>query len=94
VQTSVARRPTRQEWSKTFCVGDREFDPGTVGLSATCNSGTSLLDTRVWGNWNTGRWFTGPDSRDTTKPKDGVIGRKLKANKEERAALIAYLKTL
>jgi len=70
---------------KTFCVGNRSFDPDKVGLKTTCESGTVTIDTATAGNLNTGHEF-----RDGPLGK-GVIGRALNAN--ERKALIAYLKT-
>ncbi len=76
----AAERPAQ------FCLGDRTFDPQRVGYVRTCAKGTTVIDTGIPGNLNTGHSFEdGPRG-------NGVIGPKL--NPEEREALLAYLKTL
>lgn len=71
----------------SFCLGNRAYDPKTVGLDiSTCPRGAFKLDTKVKGSANTGHEFR--DAPDGTK---GVVGPALSA--EERAAVIEFLKT-
>ncbi|MCY1494309.1 hypothetical protein D9M68_281720 [compost metagenome] len=80
----------------TFCVGPMQFDPKRVGLArspegedgAICEAGLTRFDATKRGNSNLGHSFEG----DGTKLPYGIIGRGL--SPEERAQLIAYLKTL
>jgi hypothetical protein len=79
---------------KTFCVGSRQFDPVKVGLAqpegAACGAYTSF-DTSKTGNSNLGHSFEGTEP-DPTKLPNGIIGPAL--SKENRDALVEYLKTL
>ncbi len=43
-----------EERSKTFFVGNREFDPVKVGFQTTASDDVTLLDTSLRGNTNTG----------------------------------------
>jgi hypothetical protein len=71
---------------KSFCLGNRAYDPKTVGLNtAACPSGTSLFDVTKPGNSNVGHEF-----RDGPRGK-GVIGPAL--SDPDRAAVIEFLKT-
>jgi RoxA-like, cytochrome c-like len=93
----------QHERPAAFCVGNRAFDPGRVGLpkdsvidlnakdGGVCPTGLTRLDTRQVGNSNLGHSFEGTEA-DKTKLPLGVIGRGLKP--EERDALVEYLKTL
>lgn len=81
---------------KAFCVGPMQFDPKRVGLltpasktaPVECDDGMTLFDVTKRGNSNLGHSFEG--TGETFRA--GVIGRELRP--EERAKLIAYLKTL
>ncbi|MBB3525910.1 hypothetical protein HJB84_28445 [Rhizobium sp. NZLR1b] len=73
------------ERPKTFWLGNREYDPEKVGYRTEELPGGFKFDTSKPGNSNTGHEFS-----DTPGP--GVIGPALKP--DEKAALIAYLKTL
>lgn len=64
---------------KTFCVGNREFDPEKVGFDTTCKEGTFKFDTAIEGNLNRGH----------DGPKYGT-----NLNERERENLIEYLKSL
>ncbi|MDQ0456826.1 di-heme-cytochrome C peroxidase [Rhizobium paknamense] len=70
---------------KTFWLGNREYDPEKLGYRTEELSGGFKFDTSKPGNSNAGHEFS-----DTPGP--GVIGPALKP--DEKAALIAYLKTL
>ncbi|TPQ37558.1 cytochrome C [Bradyrhizobium guangdongense] len=84
---------------KSFCMGNREYDPKQVGFAVTdnewwCKTGqtrfktTTFFGTEINGNSNAGHSFEG-----TPGPNNpGVIGRLLK--EDERYDLIEYLKTL
>ena len=93
---------------KQFCVGSKEFDPVKVGVKVgacnagtglgtsvpcACEPGTTLFDTTIPGNFNRGHEFT-PDKKPDKVPKDGVVGRKLNLDLDERSSLIEYLKSL
>jgi hypothetical protein len=77
-----------------FCVGSRAFDPEHVGfkfetpVNGICADGTTLLDTTKPGNSNAGHEF-----KNATNAGNGVIGKK-QFTKDERLALIEYLKSL
>ncbi|MGR9235055.1 di-heme-cytochrome C peroxidase (plasmid) [Rhizobium leguminosarum] len=81
---------------KAFCVGPMQFDTKRVGLmtptsktaSVECEEGMTLFDVTKRGNSNLGHSFEGSGANLAA----GVIGRGL--DPEERAKLIAYLKTL
>lgn len=76
----VAERP------KEFYLGSRSFDPKTIGFEhKNAGNGFFKLDTSLPGNRNTGHEFADRKGK-------GVIGPKLK--KDERMALIEYVKTL
>ena len=74
---------------KTFCLGAGEYDPKKLGYKSSCVSGTTVTDTSIAGNLNTGHEFK--DVKPGTT-EQGVIGRGLKPS--EREALIEYLKSL
>ena len=82
----VKDRPT------TFLVGSREYDTKHLGLAAPPQSGFWTFDTRISGNHNTGHEFdTGFDeSKGSHQVRPGLIGPLL--TREERLALIEYLK--
>jgi len=71
---------------KKFCLGSLEFDPVAVGYDTTCIKGSTVIDTTVKGNLNTGHSF------ENAPLGNGVIGPAL--NEEDRKALLEYLKTL
>jgi hypothetical protein len=73
------------ERSKKFWLGNREYDPEKLGYRTEELSGGFKFDTSKPGNSNAGHEFS-----DTPGP--GVIGPALKP--DEKAALMAYLKTL
>lgn len=73
------------ERPKTFWLGNREYDPDKLGYLTDELKGGFKFDTAKPGNSNAGHEFS-----DTPGP--GVIGPALKP--DEKAALIAYLKTL
>ncbi|WP_027552043.1 di-heme-cytochrome C peroxidase [Bradyrhizobium sp. Cp5.3] len=86
------------ERPKTFCMGNRDYDPKQVGFAVvegeSCKTGETQFSTtwpdgtEINGNSNRGHSFEG-----TPGPgKPGVIGRTLEEN--ERYDLIEYLKTL
>jgi hypothetical protein len=86
------------ERPKSFCMGNRDYDPKQVGFAVvdgeSCKTGQTRFSTRashgteIFGNSNAGHSFDG-----TPGPgKDGTIGRVLK--EQERYDLIEYLKTL
>jgi hypothetical protein len=75
----VAERP------KNFYLGNREYDPVTVGYRIDELPGGFELDTSKRGNSNSGHEFNDDPG------KEGVIGRLL--SPDERKALIEYLKT-
>ena len=86
VPTIYALLSPVEERPKTFCLGDREYDPARMGYRTECSSGTFRLDTAIPGNLNTGHEFkNGPTGK-------GVIGRTL--SHQERLDLIEFLKTL
>jgi hypothetical protein len=71
---------------KSFCLGNRAYDPQTVGLdTVACLSGSSRFDVTKPGNSNRGHEF-----RDGPRG-GGVIGPAL--SEDERRAVIAFLKT-
>lgn len=83
---------------KSFCMGNRDYDPKQVGFAVedgeSCATGQTRFSTTTWsgteinGNSNAGHSFEG-----TPGPNNpGVIGRLLK--EDERYDLIEYLKTL
>ena len=74
---------------KTFCLGAGEYDPKKLGYKSSCVSGTTVTDTGIAGNLNTGHEFKDIKAGTT---EQGVIGRGLKPS--EREALIEYLKSL
>jgi mono/diheme cytochrome c family protein len=77
----LAERP------RVFWLGNRDYDPKTVGYNSTDPvEGGFQLDTSRSGNSNKGHEF------DTGPIGNGIIGRRLAP--EERLALIEYLKTL
>jgi len=86
-----------EERSKDFYVGRREFDPVKVGYVTSPPQGASKgfwMDTKTPGNLNTGHQFRGedpPPGSNIPRPP-GVIGRGL--SKDERLAIIEYLKVL
>jgi mono/diheme cytochrome c family protein len=83
------------ERPKTFCMGNRDYDPKQVGFAVvegeSCKTGETRFATtgadgkEINGNSNGGHSLEGT-------PKPGVIGRLLE--EEERYDLIEYLKTL
>ncbi|WP_413205934.1 di-heme-cytochrome C peroxidase [Rhodospirillum sp. A1_3_36] len=74
------------ERPKTFCLGNRTFDPDKVGYVTDCEAGATVIDTTIKGNLNIGHAFMeGPLG-------DGIIGPPL--TEPDRKALVAYLKTL
>ncbi|HEV7310316.1 di-heme-cytochrome C peroxidase [Ensifer sp.] len=81
---------------RAFCVGPMQFDTKRVGLTPSvvkdgnvvCEPGQTLFDVTVRGNSNLGHSFEG----DGKALPAGVIGPGFDA--EQRAQLIAYLKTL
>ncbi|MGX9426257.1 MULTISPECIES: di-heme-cytochrome C peroxidase [Bradyrhizobium] len=86
------------ERPKKFCVGARDFDPEHVGLDVksdetSCRNGQTLFSAtdrdgkEIHGNSVSGHSFEGA----APYPK-GIVGRAL--DKNEREALIEYLKTL
>ena len=75
-----------EERPKTFCLGNREYDPKHVGYTTTCTPGTFELDTSIPGNFNTGHEFK------TCETDCKVIGRGL--SRDERLDLIEFLKSL
>ena len=90
---------------KEFCVGNREFDPQTVGLKVElpekgkrrdkakkCRNGYTRLNTRALGNSNAGHSFEGEYQKDGKNYPRGVVGPAF--DDEQRKALIEYLKTL
>jgi hypothetical protein len=74
------------ERSVTFWLGSYEFDPVKVGYQNKQSKKSTLFDTRLSGNSNSGHAFT-----DDISTK-GKIGRAL--SHEERLDLIEYLKVL
>lgn len=75
-----------EERPKTFCLGNREYDPEQMGYRTECSTGMFQLDTSIDGNHNTGHEFrNGPRGQ-------GVIGRGL--SHEERLDLLEFLKRL
>lgn len=75
-----------EERPKAFCLGDREYDPASVGYRTKCAEGTFRLDTSIPGNFNAGHEFkNGPSGK-------GVVGRGL--THQERLDLIEFLKSL
>ncbi len=66
-------------------MGSRKFDPKKLGFEAGPGKGLFEVDTTRPGNLNTGHEFA-----DGQRP--GVIGPKL--SRDERLALIEYIKTL
>jgi hypothetical protein len=87
---------------KAFCVGNRQFDPGAVGLPLTtdpkaepkdvsCAAGLTKFDTTQLGNSNLGHSFEGTET-DVKKLPDGIIGPQL--SDKDRDELVEYLKTL
>lgn len=85
----------QSERPKSFCVGDRQFDPVRVGLKSasqeSCAAGLFRFDTSELGNSNRGHSFEGSVTDHKLLPP-GVLGRKF--TEDEREALIAYLKLL
>lgn len=75
----AAERPS------VFWVANREYDPVKLGYVSDEFPGATRYDTSVIGNSNKGHEFADSD-------RAGVIGRALK--KEERLAIIEYLKVL
>jgi mono/diheme cytochrome c family protein len=75
----VAERP------KTFYLGNREYDPVSVGYRTEEFPGGFELDTSLRGNSNSGHEFN-------NGPGEGVLGPLL--TPEERRELIEYLKSL
>jgi len=75
----VAERP------KCFYLGNREYDPVNVGYRTNKFPGGFRFDTSIRGNTNTGHEFNNGSG-------NGIIGPLLK--RDERLALIEYLKTL
>lgn len=73
------------ERPETFYVGNLEFDPVNVGYETASETGLFLFDTSKNGNSNKGHEFN-------SKQGKGVIGPLL--SKEDRYALIEFLKTL
>jgi hypothetical protein len=86
------------ERPKTFCMGNRDYDPKQVGFAVvegeSCKTGETKFATtgadgkEINGNSNGGHSLEGTPGPD----KPGVIGRLLE--EEERYDLIEYLKTL
>ncbi|MBB6250040.1 di-heme-cytochrome C peroxidase [Nitrospirillum iridis] len=72
---------------KSFCLGNRAYDPGKVGLDVNdCPGGTFTLDTTLAGNSNRGHEF-----RNGTVGQNGVIGPAL--SEDDKLALIEFLKS-
>lgn len=69
----------------SFRFGSREFDPVKLGYVEDGGVTSTVLDTTISGNRNTGHWWTD----DLKRP--GRIGRKLAES--EKYALIEYLKS-
>ncbi|MEA3043259.1 MAG: hypothetical protein QOH47_1097 [Sphingomonadales bacterium] len=76
-----AERPTQ------FSLGNRQFDAVRVGY---LDGGPFRLDTRIAGNRNTGHLFE--TAAAGASPRPGTIGPTL--SRDERRALLEYLKTL
>jgi len=87
VPTLYALLSPQNERPRTFRLGNRNFDPVNVGY---VDGGGSRLDTSKPGNSNAGHQFAGPAG--VTDRPSGTIGRGL--SRDERLALIEYLKTL
>lgn len=89
------------ERPKSFCMGQRDFDPTHVGFDVkgdetSCANGQTLFKASdggkpVAGNSVLGHSFEGPPT-PPHEQKPGIIGRSL--SEEERYDLIEYLKTL
>lgn len=75
-----------EERSKVFYVGNREYEPVTMGFISSEGVDLFKFDTKQEGNWNAGHEFSDDAIRK------GVIGPKLTV--KERQALIEYIKTL
>jgi hypothetical protein len=75
----VAERPS------VFYLGNREYDPVSVGYRTEKFSGGFRLDSSIRGNSNSGHEFNNGAGK-------GIIGPRL--TPDERCALIEYLKTL
>ena len=76
----------RDERSKTFYSGNRQYDPRNLGYRTERLRGAFRFDTGATGNSNDGHRFEeGP-------PGDGIIGGEL--SDDERLAIIEFLKTL
>ena len=86
VPTLYALLSPVDERPKTFCLGNREYDPKHVGYTTTCTPGTFKLDTSIPGNLNSGHEFK------TCEADCKVIGRGL--SREERLDLVEFLKSL
>jgi hypothetical protein len=87
VPTLYALLSPQSERPRTFRLGNRRFDTINVGY---VDGGGFTLDTTRPGNSNAGHQFDGP-AGVTDRPA-GTIGRGL--SRDERLALIEYLKTL
>ncbi|MBZ5679144.1 MAG: DUF2235 domain-containing protein [Acidobacteriia bacterium] len=74
------------ERSRTFYLGNKQFDPVKLGLNTDPLKGASRFDVTQTGNFNRGHEFN-----DGAKGK-GLIGRKL--TPEERLQIVEYLKTM
>jgi len=75
-----------EERPKKFFLGNREYDPVSVGYRIDELPGGFAFDTTKRGNSNSGHEF------NDSKGKEGVIGRLL--SPDDRRALVEYLKTL
>ncbi len=90
----ASERPTR------FCMGRRDYDPGTVGFAVSANEKCKTGETEFSATGSDGQPVQGNSvlghsfERKPGEPKrDGVIGREFKDD-AERYDLIEYLKTL
>ena len=75
---------------QTFYLGSREYDPEKLGYKFDPIKNGFKFDTSIRGNSNQGHMFRKDYSKD--KEIKGVIGPEL--SKDDRKALIEYLKTL
>lgn len=84
-----------EERSEKFYLGSKKFDPKKLGLDTRKFTGGFLMDTTLPGNANTGHLFSNAKTTNSMKPEakaQGIIGREL--SKDERYAIIEYIKTL
>ena len=88
-QSSIYSGPP-EDRPKKFYLGNREYDPVSLGYKFDRIENGFEFDTSIRGNWNTGHEFRKEYSKE--KEIKGVIGPAL--SPADRKALIEYLKTL